>query len=81
MSSRIPDLSQRQREADLIRSIGLSNAIEADSIKHLLSMRLEAVKEKLVTADGAYMLRLQGEAQCLKQLYNDLLRVKVESQE
>lgn len=69
-----PDLQLRQRELELMRVINRSVALEADTIRQLLLMRLEAVKEKLVTAVGDDMLRLQGEAQCLRHMHNDFTR-------
>lgn len=76
-----PDLSLRQHELDLVKSINRSTSVEADHIRKLVALRYEAAKEKLVNGDGPDMLKLQGEAQCLKKLYNDLTRTLNDPQE
>lgn len=69
-----PDLEKRRRELELLKTVNNSTALEADAIKQLLKMRLEQAKEKLVTATSEDMLKVQGEAQCLRKLYHDLTR-------
>ena len=72
--NKTPDLEKRRREDELTKLINRSTALEADSIKQLLKIRLEHAKERLVTATDADMLKIQGEAQCLKRLHQDLTR-------
>lgn len=51
-----------------------STSIEADAIRELVDLMYEDAKEGLVRTSGDDMLRLQGEAQCLRRLYDRLTR-------
>lgn len=74
MAMKTPEMEARRREAELLRYINRSNSIEADNIKQLINAKYNIAKEKLVAATGDEILRCQGEAQCLRRLYNDLTR-------
>lgn len=56
----------------LLSDLAASTAIEVNWVRELFRIQYEDAKERLVQAEGAEMLRLQGEAKVMERLYRQL---------
>lgn len=67
-------LDRKARVQDLASDLQKSNAFEASAVKELLELKIEDAKEALLDAQPADFQRLQGEAQALRKLYEQVTR-------
>lgn len=72
---------KRERAETLISDLARATSPEVLAVRELLSLQYEITKDKLVSADAAELVKLQGEARCLDRLFKSLTRPVTTNQE
>jgi 4-diphosphocytidyl-2C-methyl-D-erythritol kinase len=64
--------NRKERVRQLAGKLQSSTAEEAQQVKEMVGLLLEDAKHNLVSAEGAALIRLQGEARALQRIYEQL---------
>jgi oligoendopeptidase F len=70
--------SRKEAIRQLASQLQRSTAEEAQQVKQMVGLLLEDAKHNLISAEGALLLQLQGEARAFQRVYEQLTTKRVE---
>jgi ribosomal protein L17 len=67
-------MTRKEQARQLASKLQQSTTEDAQQVKQMVGLLLEEAKHNLVTAEGAVLLRLQGEARALQRIFEQLTK-------